>query len=148
MNYSAKTSEEIGALTATIASTSTGARSPEEVLEALTKFGIDWYITEEGNLMIRYWQIGAQGFVSPEKAAEIRLTRRSPEQGDELDWLGRNLESIRSRYASQWVAIYENRIVAAAADLPSLMNQITQFDKPFVTFIPADQIVWTFTYAD
>lgn len=147
MSYSAKTSEEIDAFRDIVASTSTGAKSPQEVLEALTKFGIDWYVTEEGNLLIRYWQIGAEGLFSPEQAAEIRLTRQSPEQIYELDWLSRNLESIRQEYASQWVAIYENRIVAASSDLPNLMNQINQFDKPFVTFIPSDQIVWTFAYA-
>lgn len=147
MSCSAKISEEIEALKDIIASTSTGAKSPQEVLEALTKFDIDWYVTEEGNIMIRYWQIGAEGFVSPEQAAEIRLTRQSPEHNDELDWLSKNLQSIRQNYAGQWVAIYENRIVAASNNLPNLMNQTSQFDKPFITFIPAGQIIWNFTYA-
>lgn len=146
MSYSIKGLEKVEALRNIIVSTSTGAKSPEEVLESLTKFGIDWHVTEEGTLMIRYWQIGAE-FVSPEKAALIRSTRRSPEQSDELDWLSKNLQSIRLKYAGQWIAICSNRIVAAATDLPNLMNQIIQFDRPFITFIPADQIVWTFTYA-
>ena len=148
MSYSVKTLEEIRSLKNSIVSTSSGAKSPHEVLEALTKFNIDWYVTEKGTLMIRYWQVAAEGFVSPEQAAAIRLARQSPEQSDELDWLSKNLDSIRRDYAGRWVAIYENRIVAASDELPNLMNKITQFEKPFITFIPADQIVWTFTYAN
>jgi len=130
-----------------IASTSDGSKTPEEALDALTKIGFDCYVTREGPLMYRYWQVGTTGFVSSEKAAIIRSTRESPEQIDELDWLSENLQSIQQNYSGQWVAIYENRIVASANDLPSLMNQITQLDKPFITFIPADEIVWNFAYA-
>lgn len=130
-----------------IASTSNDSKTPEEALDALAKIGVDCYITREGTLMYRYWQVGTTGFVSPEKAAIIRSTRESPEQSDKLDWLSENLQSIQQDYAGQWVAIYENRIVASANDLPSLMNQITQLDKPFITFIPADEIVWNFAYA-
>lgn len=148
MSCPANTSEEIESLLDSIASISSGAKAPQEVLESLTKFNIDWYVTEEGTPMIRYWQVAAEGFVSPGQAAEIRLTRQAPEQSDELDWLSKNLESIRQDYRGKWVAIYENRIVAAATDLPSLMSQISQFDKPFITFIPAEQIIWNFTYAN
>lgn len=130
-----------------IVSTSTGFKTPEEALDALSKMGVDCYVTREGDLMYNYWQVGATGFVSPEKAAIIRSTRESPEQSDELDWLSKNLLSIQHNYAGQWIAICENRIVASANDLPSLMNQITQLDKPFITFIPADNIVWNFAYA-
>lgn len=136
-----------GSINDIIASTSTGDKSPQDILESLARAGFDWYITEEGTLMYRYWQIGPEEFVTPERAATIRLTRQSPEQTDELDWLSKNLESIRQDYAGQWIAIYGDSIVAAATDLPNLMNQITQFDKPFITFIPEEQIVWTFTYA-
>ena len=129
-----------------IASTSNGSKSPEEALDALTKMTVDSYVTREGTLMYRYWQVATTGFVTPEKAAIIRSTRESPEQSDELDWLSENLQSIQQDYAGQWVAIYENRIIASSNDLPSLMNQITQLDKPFITFIPADEIVWNFAY--
>ncbi len=129
-----------------IASTSNGSKTPEEALKALTKIGVDCYVTREGTLMLSYWQVGTTGFVSREKAGIIRSTRESPERSDELDWLSENLESIHQDYAGQWVAIFENRIVASANDLPSLMNQITQLDKPFITFIPADEIVWNFAY--
>jgi hypothetical protein len=124
-----------------------GTKSPEEFLETLDKFGIEWYVTEKGTLTIKYWQIGAGDFVPPEQAAIIRSDRPSPEQGDELDWLSKNLPNVHGRYGSQWIAVYNNEIVAAAPDLADLIRQIGRFDRPLVTFIPADPVVWTFTYA-
>jgi len=147
MTYSIKTLEKIESLKNFISSTSTSAKSPEEVLESLTKLGIDWHLTEEGTLYLRYWRIEAEGFVSQEQAAIIQTTRQSPEQSNELDWLSKNLQSIRQDYANQWVAICGNRIVAAATDLSALMSQIIEFDKPFITFISSDQVVCNFTYA-
>jgi len=124
-----------------------GTKSPEEFLRALDKFGIEWYVTEKGTLMIKYWQIGSEDFVSPERAAIIRSDRPSPEQGDELDWLSKNLPNVRGRYSGQWIAVYSNEIVAAAPDLPDLIGQISGFERPLITFIPAEPVVWTFTYA-
>jgi len=147
MRYSIKTFEKFEGLRDIIASTTTSAKSPQEFLEALTRFDIDWHVSEEGALMIKYWQIAAEGFVSPEQAGIIRSTKQSPDQSDELDWLSKNLDSVRQDYANQWVAICGNRIVAAATDLPDLMSQIIEFDKPFITFISSDQVVWNFTYA-
>ena len=51
--------------------------------------------------MIKYWQIGAEDFVSPEQAAIIRSDRPSPEQGDELDWLSKNLANVCGPYSGQ-----------------------------------------------
>jgi hypothetical protein len=28
------------------------------------------------------------------------------------------------------------------------MNQISEYDRPLITFIPAEPVVWTFTYAN
>lgn len=130
-----------------VSSTLTGAKSPEEILRTLDRFDIDWYVTEEGTLMIRYWQVGAEEFVSQEQVAIIRATRSSPKEGDELDWLGKNLQSIREQYGGRWVAIYRSEIVTSATNLPELMNQTSELDRPLITFIPEDPIVWTFTYA-
>ncbi len=148
MTYSITSSEKVEALKKDIASTLTSANSPQEILESLTKAGFDCHITEEGDLWYRYWQIGSKGFVSKEQAVIIRIAQKSPEQSDELDWLSKNLHSIRQDYAGQWIAIYENRIVGSAEDLPGLLTQIAQIDKPFITFIPSGQIVWNFTYAN
>jgi len=147
MKFTIKTTERIGELKTVISSVITRVKSPEEVLEMLDRFGIESFVTEEGDLLIRFWQVGKEDFVSPEHAAIIRSKRPSPKQSDELDWLSKHLEDIRREYGGQWIAIYENEIVAAAATLPSLLNQIAEYDKPFITFIPSEPIVWTFTYA-
>jgi len=147
MTNSTGAHEEVETLRTIVSSISTSARSPEEDLRDLNNFGIDWYITEEGTLMIRYWQVAAEGFVSPERTATIRSNVPFPEQIDELDWLSKNFQTIRNRYAGQWIALYANRIVAASPNLPDLMNQVVEFDRPFVTFIPPGPLVWTSTYA-
>jgi hypothetical protein len=126
---------------------STGAKSPEEVSETLDRFGIEWHVTEGGTLMIKYWQTVAEDFVTPEHSATIRSSRQSPEQENELDWLGKNLENIRGEYGGQWVAIYNNEIMASTQNLSDLLNQIVELDRPFITYIPSEPVVWTFTYA-
>jgi len=126
---------------------SSGTKSPEEFLETLDKLRIEWFVTEKGTLMIKYWQIGAEDFVPPEQAAIIRSDRPGPEQAGELDWLSKNLPNVRGQYSGQWVAVYNNEIVAAAPDLSVLIRQIGGFDRPLITFIPTDPVVWTFTYA-
>jgi len=147
MNVSKDRFEQIGYLKPFFESVTTGAKCPEEILRTLSKYGIDWYVTEKGTLMIRYWQIGAEGFVSPERAAMIRSTKESPGQADELDWLSKNLQNVRSEFGNNWIAVCNNAVVAAAPNLPDLMNRVTGLDRPLVTFIPAEPVVWTFTYA-
>lgn len=147
MTYPIKADESSDELKNIFDSILSGAKSPEETLENLDKFGIDWYVTEEGDLMIRYWQIGAEDFMPPESAAIIRSTGSAPGQSDELDWLSKNLQNIRAQYGGQWVAIHGNEILAASANLPDLMDQIPGVDRPLITQIPADPVVWTSTYA-
>jgi len=147
MKYLNKTHATNGVLETVISSIPTGAKSPEEILETLDRYDIDWYVTDKGTLMIRYWQVGAEEFVSGEQAAIIRSGRPSPGEGNELDWLNKNLQNIREEYGGQWVAIHGSEIVAAAPNLPELMNQTSGLDRPLITFIPEDPIVWTFTYA-
>lgn len=144
---SIKTHAQSQGLESIITPIPTGAKSTEQILKALDKFRVEWYVTEEGALMIKYWQVAADDFVPREKAAIIRATRPSPEESDELDWLSKNLENIRQVYGGQWVAVHGNKIVAAAASLPDLMILITDLERPFITFIPSDSIVWTFAYA-
>ena len=121
--------------------------SPEETLETLERTGIDCYLTEEGTLAVKIWQF-FEGFVSPEEAAVIRPNRSFPEEASELDWLSRNLQTIRAEHGGQWVAISGNEIAASASSLPDLMTQITGLDKPFITFISSEPAVWNFVYAD
>ncbi len=147
MKYSAKIYEEIGDLKSVIESISVAAKSPDEVLSTLDRLGIEPYVTEAGDLMIRYWQIGAENFVSTEQAAIIRKSSPLPDQGDNMDWLSRNLQSIREEYSGKWIAVHNDRVVASASSLPDLMNRIAEYDRPLVTFIPAEPVVWNFTYA-
>jgi len=132
---------------AIISATLTGVESPEEVLSQLEKMGIEWHVTEQGTLMIKYWQVGAENFVSPEHAACIRIKGETCEPRAELDWVSANLDQLRQQYRGQWIAVYNCDVVASATDLPQLMLQIKEYDKPFATFIPAEPIIWTFTYA-
>ncbi len=148
MTYPTNSSENVEAFKEEIEFTITNAKSPHEELESLTNAGIEWHVTREGTLWYKIWQIGAEDFATPEQVAIIQETQQPPEQSDELDWLSSNLNSIRQDYAGQWIAIYENRIVGSAEDLPGLLTQIAQIDKPFITFIPSGQIVWNFTYAN
>lgn len=139
--------EKIGDFKNVIESMSIEAQSPTEFLAALDRIGIESYVTEEGHLMIRYWQIGAEDFVPPEQASIIRTSRPLPDQGDNMDWLSKNLQTIRQEYGGKWVAVYNERIVASSSTLPDLMNQIEEYDRPLITLIPAGPVIWTFTYA-
>ena len=147
MKVSTEINEQVEYLKKFINFIPTGAESPEEILDTLTKFEIDWVVTEEGTLMIKYWQVTAEGFVSAEQAAVIRSTQPFSEQRDLLDWLSKNLPDIRKQYGGQWVAIHSNQIVASALNLADLLTKAAGFDTPLITFIPAEPVVWTFTYA-
>lgn len=144
--------EKIGELKTTITSvTATRAKSPDEaldILDRLDRLRIESFVTREGDLWIKYWTIAAEDFVSPEHAVIIRSKKPSPEGIDKIDWLSRNLTDIRRRYGGQWVAVYGDGIVAAAQNLAALTNQIAEYDRPLITFIPAEPVVWTFTYAN
>jgi hypothetical protein len=127
-------------------SITTGAKSSEEILRSLDKFGIEWFVTEGGDLMIKSWTVAAQDFVTPEQAANIRSNRPSTECSDDLDWLSQNLEGVREQFSNKWIAICEKRIVGSSTGIPELMAQVGQFDKPLITFIPAEPTTWVSTY--
>jgi hypothetical protein len=139
------TEDFIGNLRKSIDSVTTGANSPKGILEHLDKIGMECYVTEKGGLAVKYWQI-FPGFVSEEHAAVIRANRSSQAEGSRMDWLSENLQSIQERYAGQWIAIGNNEIVASAPTLPELLTLIDDIDKPFITFIPTEPPIWTFTY--
>lgn len=141
-----KVSEDfIGNLKEIINSESTWPTASNEILAHLDRLGIEWHVTETGALGIKYWQI-LSGFISEEDADVIRANRPSPPEGSKMDWLSENLQSIQERYAGQWIAIGDNENVISAPTLPELLTLIGDIDTPFVTFIPAEPVVWTFTY--
>jgi hypothetical protein len=151
MNVLVKEFPEINQLNEFISSASTQGATGDEVLDYLDKMKIDWYVSEEGSLVLRYWQIGADTFVPPEKAAIIRSTKSSSEQVDNLDWLNKNLDKIRESHSGKWIAIHKNAIVASGPNMPGVLSQLGQLagiDKPLITYIPEEPILWTFAYAN
>jgi hypothetical protein len=110
-----------------ISSVSIGSISPEDVLDLLGKGGIEYYITVEGDLMFKYWQI-YENFVPKEQAAILRTGQPVPEQVDRLEWLSNNLDNIRRDHSGHWIAILNNEVVASAVTLP-------------------ESVVWDFTFA-
>lgn len=147
MRLSETTFEKIGDFKSFFESVSLGAQSPAEFLSALDRAGIESNVTEEGHLMIRCWQIAAENFFPSEQASIIRTSRPLPDQDDSMDWLSKNLQTIRQEYGGKWVAVCNEGIVASSPTLPDLMNQIKGYDRPLITLIPAEPIIWTFTYA-
>ena len=126
-----------------------GRTSPEMALRQLDTFGVDWYLTERGDLMIRYWQLGAEGFVSPERVGEIQEGCRPPQATDALEWVSATLPNLRARYAGRWIAAVDGRVIADAASLADLLRatEAEGAPNPFVTQIPAEPIVWNTLYA-
>src|SRR3989304_2356733 len=118
MKLSATTFEKIGDFKSVIESMSIEAQSPTELLSALDRIGIESYVTEEGHLIIRYWQIGAEDFVPPEQASIIRTSRHLPDQGDNMDWLSKNLQTIRQEDGGKWVEVYNERIEDFCLTIP------------------------------
>jgi len=139
------TEDIIGGLRKTIESMSTWAKSPEDVLAHLDKSGIECYVTEKGDLAVKIWHF-IEDFVSEEYAAIIRSNRSSPMEGDKMDWLSKNLQSIQEKYAGQWISVGNNEVIASAPTLPELLILIGDVDKPLITFIPTEPTVWTFAY--
>lgn len=145
MTISARIYKQAKSALCIVTSVSTGSTSSGEV--ALKRLWGDTHDTAKGVLMFRCWQIAAENFVSPEQVVVVRIGQPSPEQGDKIEWLSNNLQDICREYGGQWVAVYSNEIVASALNLSDLMSHITKFDKPLVTFIPSEPVVWNFTYA-
>ena len=147
MKYSIRSLQDIGEVKANLKAMLTSAKSPEQTLEMLDKIGLEPFVTEEGDLLVRIWTIAAEDFIPREEAAIIRTKRAASEQSDHLDWLSKNLAVIRGQYAGKWIAVYEGAVIDHAPALPELLDRISQFDRPLITFIPAEPVTWTFTYA-
>lgn len=132
-----------------VESIATSSLPPEEILQQLDSCGIEWYPTEQGDLIIRYWQVVGEGFVSPEHVGRIQIGRQAPEEAPALEWVSRNLADLTARYAGQWVAVAGNGVIASAPTLPDLLRQAHALgvEGPFVTQIPTGPVVWTTAYA-
>lgn len=137
-----------GATKLILESVATSGLSPEEILQRLDSYGVEWYLTGQGDLMIKYWQVGAEGFVPPERVGTIRMGP-VPAEGNSLEWVSRHLAELRQRHAGQWVAVVGEQVAAAAPTLPQLLERVGELgiDRPFLTEIPAGPITWITTYA-
>ncbi len=126
----------------------TSGLPPEEIVKRLDSYGIEWHVTEKGDLMIRYWQVGAEDFVPREHVAKIRASQSIPAQADALEWLSQHLGEIKAKFANRWIAIVDNEVVADAESLPALLQKVhdARIENPFVTFIPAEPIIWATAY--
>jgi|SRR3989304_7785625 len=120
--------------------------SPEEILDSLDRTGIESYVTENGDLMIKYWQTIAEDFVSPERAAVIRASRKPQEKIDQLEWLSNNLEKIEKEYSGKWIAVQNEKVIESSNNLPELLEKIRHIDNPFITFISNKIEIWSMTY--
>jgi len=121
---------------------------PEEILRTLERFNIEWNISDEGHLMIRTWQVVARDFVTRDQAVQLRQARSIPPEADALGWVSSHLGELQSRYGGQWVGIAQGRVLASAATLQDLMAELGRVGArdPFITQIPAGEIVWHTTY--
>lgn len=128
----------------------TSSVDPSEIVERLNSLDIEWWITDSGDLFIRYWQLGAEDFMPPEHVALVRAGQMPSPQADKLEWVSQQLDMLRAAHTGQWVAITDDGVVASAPDLAQLLTEIDALDadvEPFVTQIPEEAPIWNMTYA-
>ena len=146
-----QTSFPVGGSTKEIVeSTVTGSRPAEEILEQLDSYGIEWYLTEKGDLLVKYWQVAAEDLVPVERVGEIREGRDVPDDAAALEWLSAHLEELTRQYAGRWIAISNSQVVASSTDLANLLHDLKVYgvERPFVTEVPEETVVWKTAYAD
>ena len=139
-----------GATEENVRSAVTGSRPPEEILNQLDSYGIEWYVTDQGDLLIRSWQVAAEDFVPAERVAEVRQDHTIPDDADALEWVSANLEQLTREYAGNWIAISNNEVVAASTTLQELLSLIEaqSIQNPFLTRVPETPIIWETAYAN
>jgi len=139
-----------GTMKSFLESIPTSSLSPEETLRWLDSVGIESWVTEVGDLFIRYWQLGAERFIAPEHVARVTLGRTAPVGADRLEWVSQQLAVLRLDYAGKWVAITDEGVAASADDLAQLMAAVEQagLSEPFITQISDSVVTWNTAYAD
>ena len=128
----------------------TSGRPPEEIFRQLDLYGIHWYVTDQGDLLIRSWQVAAEEFVPAEKVAEVRQSQTVPNDADALEWVSTNLEQLTSEYAGSWIAVSNNAVAAASINLQELLSRIQaqSIQNPLITRVPEAPIIWETAYAN
>ena len=119
-------------------STSSGAERLEQITAVLDSLPGNSYLTEEGHLGIKTWNI-IKDVVSPEQAALIRESRpQIIEQGADLNWVSRNLARLRSEHGGKWIAVKNSVVVASSSSIADLVTMLGGVETPFITFIAAE----------
>jgi hypothetical protein len=133
-----------------IRSAITSGHSADQILEKLDELNIERWITERGDLMIKYWQVAAEGFVSAGQVAQLRSEKPAPAECDALEWVSNHLTELQAQYTGKWIGVADGRVVASADSLPELSVTLdsTEVDSPLVTQIPADPVVWRTIYGN
>jgi DNA-binding transcriptional LysR family regulator len=119
----------------------TSGGSTDVLLGWRTELGIEHYVTQAGDLMVRVWQVGSENFVSSEEAARLRelLGADPPKEIDALEWVSRNLARLKRDYPGRWIAVAQGRVVAEGATAAELLSAVEAggIERPFVTQIPS-----------
>ena len=125
-------------------------RPPDEILRQLDSIGIEWYVTNQGDLSIKAWQIATENFIPAERVDEIRQGHVIPDDADSLEWVSANLEYLSREYAGSWIAVNDNMVVAASKNLANLLSSIEtqQIQNPFLTQVPDGPIIWETAFAN
>lgn len=130
-----------------IESALTSGGGPQQILEQLDTLGVEWFVTQQRDLMIKTWQVGAENFMSPAEVPHLQQNPAAPV--DPLNWVSGHLNELREQYPGQWIAVSGNEVRASAATLQVLLALVNAqgLQKPFVTQVPDGEILWTTAYA-
>jgi hypothetical protein len=116
--------------------------TPREILARLKHLDIDTYVTEQGDLAVKVWEVAIHSFVLPAEAQTIRVDQVEPTGQDALDWVAAHYNELRQHYPQMWIAVLEQQVVASSEALPSLLEELQQrgIESAFVTRIPSGGI--------
>jgi len=91
----------------------TSGSPPEEMLDQLDSYGIEWHLTEEGgDLWIKCWQVGAEKFVPAEYVAKLQENRTVNSETTALEWMSKQLPELEKEYSGKWIAVVDNQVAA------------------------------------
>jgi hypothetical protein len=123
-------------------------RGAHDALKQLDSLGIEWFVTDQGDLMTKTWRVVAARFVAPQDVPLIRQSH--PPEADALNWVSQHLADLRARFAGRWIAVEGGAVVADASTFPRLMKLLSKRAagaKPLITQITAEEPSWIVTYA-
>ncbi|MDP2645010.1 MAG: DUF5678 domain-containing protein [Desulfobacterales bacterium] len=121
---------------------------PEKILKQFNTYGIEWHLTEKGDLLIKSWCIGAENFVPVEHVMRLREVGEKHGEANALEWVSKHLSELRREYPGKWIAVVDDQVTAASDSLIALMQQLHDqgIERPFITEIPSRPVVWATTY--